>query len=55
VTSREGRRRSVHAFLHGHYLGSGKAHKVFEEAGLHGEGQWKTIREYADWMAEKKS
>ncbi|UCF05251.1 MAG: hypothetical protein JSV33_15245 [bacterium] len=55
VTSREGRRRSVHAFLHGHYLGSGKAHKVFEEAGLHGDGQWKTIREYTDWMAKRTS
>ena len=50
VTSREGRRRSVHAFMHGHYLGSGKAHKVLEEASLHGDGQWKALRDYADWM-----
>ncbi len=55
VTSREGRRRSVHAFIHGHYLGSGQAHKVFEEAGLHGKGQWKAIKEYADWMAKRSS
>jgi transketolase len=55
VTSREGRRRTVHAFRHGHYLGSGQAHKVFEEAELHGEGQWKAVKDYADWMAKKSS
>ena len=53
VTSREGRCRTVHAFRHGHYLGSGQAHKVFEEAELHGDGQWKAVKEYADWMAKK--
>ena len=52
VTSREGRNRSVHAFRCGHYLGSGKAHKVLEEAGLHGDGQWKAVKEYADWMEQ---
>jgi transketolase len=55
IQSREGRRRSVHAFIRGHYLGSGKAHKVFEEAGLHGGGQWKSIKEYADWIAAKNA
>ncbi|MCK4236353.1 MAG: hypothetical protein KAX38_04490, partial [Candidatus Krumholzibacteria bacterium] len=55
VISREGRRRTVHAFIHGHFLGSGKAHKVFEEAGLHGDGQWKAIKNYADWMEKKTS
>jgi len=53
VTSSEGRHRTVHAFIHGHYLGSGQAHKVFEEAGLHGDGQWKTVKAYADWMEKK--
>ncbi len=53
VTSREGRRRTVHAFREGHYLGSGQAHKVLEEARLHGEGQWQAIREYAEWMEKK--
>ncbi len=51
VTSREGRRRSIHAFREGHFLGSGQAHKVLEEARLHGEGQWEAIKEYAEWMA----
>jgi transketolase len=53
VTSQEGRRRSIHAFILGHYLGSGQAHKVLEEAHLHGEGQWKAIKDYADWMVKK--
>lgn len=50
VTTREGRQRSIHAFKHGRYLGSGKAHKVFEEANLHGEGQWKSVKDYAEWI-----
>lgn len=53
VTSREGRSHSIHAFKHGHYLGSGKAHKVFEEADLHPEGQWKAIKEYAHRMENR--
>jgi transketolase len=50
VTSRAGRRRTLHAFSRGHYLGSGQAHKVLEEAGLHGEGQWRALEDYARWM-----
>ena len=50
VTSPEGRNRTLHAFSHGHYLGSGQAHKVMEEAGLGGEGQWSAVRDYARWM-----
>lgn len=52
VTSREGRRRSVHAFRKGHYLGSGQAHKVLEEADLHGAGQWEAVESYAEWIAK---
>jgi transketolase len=53
IQSREGRRRTVHAFIHGHYLGSGQANKVFEEAGLHGAGQWAAIKKYADRTAKR--
>lgn len=53
VTSREGRRLTVHAFQKGHFLGSGQAHKVLEEAGLNGKGQWQAIKNYADWMSKK--
>jgi transketolase len=50
VASPEGRRRTLHAFSKGHYLGSGQAHKVLEEAGLHGPAQWEAVRDYARWM-----
>jgi transketolase len=54
ITSPEGRRRTRHAFSIGHYLGSGQAHKVLEEAGLHGDGQWQAILSYARWMEKQK-
>ena len=53
ITSKEGRKRTLHAFMKGHYLGSGQANKVLEEAGLHGEGQWKAVRDYARTMAPR--
>ena len=48
LLSEEGRKASLHAFSKGHYLGSGQAHKVLEEANLHGEGQWQAIMAYAE-------
>jgi transketolase len=54
VTSKSGRAQTLHAFTKGHYLGSGQAHKVLEEAGLNGEGQWQAIKKYAAAMARKK-
>ncbi|HVO77151.1 MAG TPA: hypothetical protein VMT60_04130, partial [Candidatus Bathyarchaeia archaeon] len=53
ITSKEGRTRTLHAFMRGHYLGSGQAHKVLEEAGLDGAGQWKAVKSYALAMARK--
>jgi transketolase len=53
VLSVEGRQRTLHPFRKGRYLGSGQANKVLEEAGLHGEGQWRAVMEYAAW-AEKR-
>jgi transketolase len=52
VTSEAGRRASLHAFSRGHYLGSGQAHKVLEEARLHGAGQYEAIMEYAKKISE---
>lgn len=49
ITSPEGRTRTLHAYSGGHFLGSGQAHKVLEEAGLHGDGQWQAVRDYARW------
>ncbi|MBU8922081.1 MAG: hypothetical protein KOO63_09710 [Bacteroidales bacterium] len=54
VTSKAGREHSVDAFGKGHFLGSGQAHKVLEEAGLHGAGQWESVKKYADYMEKKK-
>ncbi|MBN2183743.1 MAG: hypothetical protein JW746_00295 [Candidatus Krumholzibacteriota bacterium] len=55
VTSSGGRDSSLHPFKHGHYLGSGQAHKVLEEAGLHGAGQWAAVEKYAAGMEKKNS
>ncbi|NIO29124.1 MAG: hypothetical protein GTO29_11295 [Candidatus Latescibacteria bacterium] len=46
IPSKRGRLMTVHAFQKGHYLGSGKAHKVLEEGGLNGEGLLKAIVRY---------
>ena len=53
ITSKEGRVRTLHAFAKGRFLGSGQAHKVLEEAGLHGEGQWEAVKAYAKWTARR--
>ena len=51
VTSEAGRRASLHSFINGHYLGSGQAHRVMEEAHLHGQGQFTAISNYAKRIA----
>jgi len=47
VRSNDGIRRSLHTFRGGHYLGSGSAAKVLEEAGIHAAGQMAMIERYA--------
>jgi len=47
VRSDDGLRRTLHSFVHGHYLGSGQAAKVLEEAGIHAEGQWAAVSAFA--------
>lgn len=49
VRSNDGMRRTLHSFRSGHYLGSGSAAKVLEEAGIHAAGQLQMIRDYAKW------
>jgi len=39
---------SLYPFQKGHFLGSGQAHVVLEEAGLDGEGQFKAIMRYIE-------
>jgi transketolase len=46
VCSARGRAATLHPFRKGHYLGSGPAEKVLEEAGLDGESQAKAILGY---------
>jgi transketolase len=46
IRSQRGRELTIHAFQKGHYLGSGQAHKVLEEAGLNGEHQFNAIIRY---------
>ncbi|TAK57229.1 MAG: hypothetical protein EPO24_10130 [Bacteroidetes bacterium] len=53
VRSNDGIRRTLHSFRGGHYLGSGSAAKVLEEAGVHGNGQFKAINEYAQFMEKQ--
>jgi transketolase len=53
VCSEDGRRRTLHSFVHGHYLGSGQAAKVLEEAGIHAEGQWAAVSAFAKEMERR--
>jgi len=53
VVSKEGRKRSLHAFSRGRFSGSGQAEKVLEEAGLDAENQLKAILGYAE-LIEKR-
>jgi transketolase len=48
VCSGRGRMMTLHPFRKGHYLGSGSADKVLEEAGLDGESQFKAILRYVE-------
>jgi transketolase len=54
VRNNDGLRRSLHSFRGGHYLGSGAGSKVLEEAGLHGDGQFKSILSYAREIEKKR-
>jgi transketolase len=53
VRSNEGIRRTLHSFRGHHYLGSGQAHKVLQEAGIHAEGQLQAILDYARSMEKR--
>ena len=55
VRSNDGLARTLHTFRAGHYLGSGAAPKVLEEAGIHAEGQLAAIRDYARATASRIS
>jgi transketolase len=46
IRSDHGRQRTLYPFQKGHYLGSGQADMVMQEAGLDGESQFQAILEY---------
>jgi transketolase len=54
VWSEAGLARTLHPFAKGHYLGSGPAEKVLEEAGLDGESQWRAVEAYAQEMETRQ-
>lgn len=54
ITSRAGRERTMYPHKGGEYLGSGVAHKVLEEADLHGDGQWAAVQEYAAELSQRQ-
>ncbi len=54
VRTNDGLRRTLYPFRAGRFLGSGKAEKVLEEAGVHAEGQLKAIIDFAR-AREKKT
>lgn len=55
VTSQQGRKNSLYPFKSGHYLGSGQAHKVLEEAHLNGKAQYESVISYAREFEKKYS
>jgi transketolase len=46
IRSDPGRQRTLYPFQKGHYLGSGQADMVLQEAGLDGESQFQAILRY---------
>ncbi len=46
IMSTDGRRRTLHPFSLGHFLGSGQGSMVFQEAGLDGKAQLKAVLDY---------
>jgi len=46
ITGARGRAATLHPFQKGHYLGSGQADKVMQEAGLDGRSQFKAVKKF---------
>lgn len=53
VRSAVGLSYTLHSFARGRYLGSGSAAKVLEEAGIHGDGQWRAVQDFAQSFEKK--
>jgi transketolase len=46
ITSARGRAATLHPFQRGHFLGSGQAHRVLQEAGLDGQSQFEAVARF---------
>jgi len=46
VTSEKGRKHSLYPWKQGFFLGSGNGDVCLEQAGMHGEAQWKAIQRF---------
>ncbi|MDP8255754.1 MAG: hypothetical protein P9M14_08395 [Candidatus Alcyoniella australis] len=55
ISSFEGRKRTLHPFKGGRYLGSGKAEKVLEEGGLDSQSMLAAILDYARYIEQASS
>jgi hypothetical protein len=55
IQSTYGRQHTLHPFRKGHFLGSGKAESVIEEAGLDGESQFKSVLAYIKGRQSRKN
>jgi transketolase len=53
LLSYEGRRRTLHPFQRGHFLGSGHFAKVMEEGGLHAPAMIRAVLDYAHYMEKR--
>jgi transketolase len=55
IRSDMGLSHTMYPFMKGHYLGSGTGDMVVFEAGLHGEGQFRQIKQYLDAVAQARA
>jgi transketolase len=55
IRSEVGLAHTMYPFRAGHYLGSGTGDMVVFEAGLHGEGQYREIKQYLDALAKERT
>jgi transketolase len=55
IRSETGLGHTMYPFRSGHYLGSGTGDMVVTEAGMHGEGQYREIKQYLDALARERA
>ena len=53
ITGYDARKKILHPFKHGYYLGSGSGESVMREAGLDAENLYKEVKSYIDYLVKK--